>query len=214
MKWSVKTKAIGLFISFAVIVPSVVFALYHYYRDHIGPLPFYGVKYTIETGGGKHYTIPDLNYTNQLGQPMRLQQFDGNIKVINFFFTSCKTICPPMMANLRKVQEAFATDNTVTMLSVSVDPASDSVASLKAYADNLNIVPEKWQLATGNKAHLYQFARKGIFLSVTDGDGGEDDFIHSEKIVLVDRGNHIRGYYDGTDRTAIQQLISDIKRIQ
>lgn len=209
-----KNKAFGLFILFALVLPTVVFGLYHYYRDNLGALPYYGEKYSIETNRNTHYKIPNLHYTNQLGQNLQLAAFEGNIKVINFFFTTCKTICPPMMANLRKVQEAFATDNRVTMVSISVDPESDSVAKLKSYADNLNIVSEKWQLATGDKVALYQFARKGVFLTVTDGDGGEDDFIHSEKIVLVDRDDHIRGYYDGTDKTAIQQLISDIKRIK
>jgi len=119
-----------------------------------------------------------------------------------------------MMAGMRVVQQAFPDDGQVRMVSLTVDPNHDMPAKLKRYAENKNINLKQWQLGTGDKANLYRFARNGLFITADDGDGGANDFIHSDKIVLIDRENHIRGYYDGTDNDEITRLIKDIRRLK
>jgi protein SCO1/2 len=86
--------------------------------------------------------------------------------------------------------------------------------ALQKYAQRFSINTRQWQLLTGSKQAIYKLARNSFEIVATDGDGGPDDFIHSEKLVLVDRQRRIRGYYDGTDDTAIKNLIRDIKKLQ
>ena len=117
------------------------------------------------------------------------------------------------MPNLTKVQKAFDQNKDFKMLSFSVDPLRDSVARLKEYSQQIGVGDPQWHLLTGDKKLLYRFARNQLFLTATDGDGGPDDFIHSDKIALLDKQGHIRGYYDGTNRKDIEQLIKDIRKI-
>ena len=115
---------------------------------------------------------------------------------------------------MRLVQQAFPNDGQVRMVSLTVDPWHDTPAKLKRYAENKNMNLNQWQFGTGQKADLYRFARNGLFITADDGDGGTNDFIHSDKIVLLDRENHILGYYDGTDNDEITKLIKDISRLK
>jgi len=96
-------------------------------------------------------------------------------------------------------------------LSHSVTPVMDSVPILKEYAIKKGVIDSKWNITTGTKKHIYELARKSYFAVLDEGDGGLQDFIHTENFVLVDKKRQIRGYYDGTDLDDIQRLIADIK---
>ena len=86
----------------------------------------------------------------------------------------------------------------------------DSIPVLREYADRKGVNDAKWNVTTGDKKHIYDLARKSYFAVLDEGDGGVQDFIHTENFVLVDTKRQIRGYYDGTDLEEIDQLISDI----
>jgi protein SCO1/2 len=115
---------------------------------------------------------------------------------------------------MEKLQEVFLNDDDVMFLSHSVTPDIDSVSVLRAYADVKGVIDAKWNITTGSKKHIYQLARKSYFAVLEDGDGGLQDFVHTENFVLVDKKKQIRGFYDGTNLEDIERLILDIKILQ
>lgn len=112
------------------------------------------------------------------------------------------------------VQKEFLNDPEILLLSHSVTPVMDSVPILKTYADAKGVLSNKWHLVTGTKKEIYKLARKSYFAVLDEGDGGDQDFIHTEQFVLIDKKKRIRGYYDGTDLKDVQRLISDIRLLQ
>jgi protein SCO1/2 len=116
-----------------------------------------------------------------------------------------------MTYNLKRIQAYVGIDNLL-IASFTVDPGRDSVAQLSRCAQKFGVTGA-WHLLTGDKKELYQLARKSLLITATDGDGGPDDFIHSENLVLIDKQLRIRGYYDGTNEAAINRLIHDIKKV-
>lgn len=109
------------------------------------------------------------------------------------------------------LQESLADFPQVKLLSFSVTPEIDSVAQLKRYALKNKVDDSRWNLVTGNKKEIYQLARKSYLVVKDDGDGGPFDMIHTENFVLVDTQNRIRGFYDGTQRAAMDDILRDIK---
>lgn len=208
-----KNKSIFLFICLALVCPAVAFAIVHWYQNNVDDLPYFGKDYQIESKAGNAFRVGDFDFTDEMGKSCNSATLKGKVWVANYFFSNCKTICPIMMPNMLRVQEAFKGNNNLKMISFSVDPDRDSIAQLKIYGNVLGIDPTQWHLLTGNKVLLYRYARNQLFLTASDGDGGPDDFIHSDKIALIDRQGHIRGYYEGTDKTDVQNLIKDIKKL-
>jgi protein SCO1/2 len=124
------------------------------------------------------------------------------------------TICPVMTNNMGKLQEVFKNDDEIKFLSLSVTPEMDSIPILKEYAVKKGVIDAKWNITTGDKKHIYELARKSYFAVLDEGDGGLQDFIHTENFILVDKKRQIRGFYDGTDSEDIERLILDIKILQ
>jgi len=209
-----KNRVIFLFFLLIVAVPLLAFTVMNWYENNVEELPYYHKGTSTESADAVHFTVPQFTFVNQDSIPLTNSFIRGKVWIINYFFTSCPTICPKMMAGMRLVQQAFPNDAQVRMVSLTVDPWHDTPAKLKRYAKNKNMNLNQWQLGTGQKADLYRFARNGLFITADDGDGGTNDFIHSDKIVLIDRENHIRGYYDGTDNDEITKLIKDISRLK
>lgn len=158
---------------------------------------------------GQH-SIPNFSLVNQDKDDITDAALEGKITVVDFFFTSCPDICPIMSSELSRVASAFKREGSVKIMSFSVDPTHDTPEVLKSYAEDYEAEAEQWQFVTGDKKSIYTLARCGFILPVQDGDGGKGDFIHSEKLVLVDESKRIRGYYDGTDRADVDRLITEI----
>lgn len=209
----IKNKTIQLFAVLVFVLPAAAYALVNLYEKKFQQLPVYGpVK---EVNGEKVKTVVgDFTFTNQDGNVISNKLWDKKIVVANFFFSHCPVICPKMTNNLKKVQDEYMEDNSVLISSFSVDPERDSAAQLKVFAQRFNINSSKWQLFTGDKKEIYRFARNEMMIVATDGDGGPSDFIHSDKLVLIDKQKRIRGYYDGTSEGEVKQLIQDIKKIK
>lgn len=159
----------------------------------------------------KNHKVSDFSLINQNGDTITQNDFEGKIYVADFFFTRCQTICPIMTINMGELQEYFKDDDEIKFLSHSVTPIIDSVPVLRAYADKKGVIDGKWELTTGNKKHLYELARKSYFAVLDEGDGGDQDFIHTEQFILVDKKKQIRGFYDGTDAKEMQRIINDIE---
>ena len=158
----------------------------------------------------KNHKIANFSLLNQNGEEVTQNVFQDKIYVADFFFTRCGTICPIMTTNMAAVQKAFLNDTLVLLLSHSVTPIMDSVSVLKEYAVNKEVIDAKWHLVTGDKKEIYKLARKSYFAVLDEGDGGAQDFIHTEQFILVDKKKRIRGYYDGTDSKEIKRIIDDI----
>ncbi len=195
-------------------------------KDKIYLPGYYGVeRVDSATVDGKvmldtvYHKVSDLKLVNQLGQDVTLNgTLENRILVVGFFFTNCSAVCPKLAGNITMLQRAFrrnpkmenALDNTVHFLLISVDPANDTVNALRAYADRFGANHDHWWFLTGDKPSIYNYARNELKLSVGPGDGGADDLIHSQKLVLLDARRHIRGYYDGLDTVAIKHCADDI----
>lgn len=161
-----------------------------------------------------NHKVADFKLINQNGDTITEAAYKDKIYVADFFFTRCMTICPVMTTNMGKLQDAFLNDDDVMFLSHSVTPVMDSVSVLKAYADVKGVIDSKWNITTGDKKHIYKLARKSYFAVLDEGDGGLQDFVHTENFILVDKKKQIRGFYDGTDLEDIARLTDDIEILQ
>jgi len=157
----------------------------------------------------KYHKIADFELVNQNGDTITQDDYPG-IYVADFFFTTCQTICPIMTEHMVQIQEKLKDDPSVKLLSHTVIPATDTVAQLKRYALEKSVNDSKWNLVTGPKKEIYNLARKSYLAVKTQGDGGKYDMIHTENFMLIDSKKRIRGYYDGTDPEAIEDLLEDI----
>ncbi len=161
------------------------------------------------------HRIPRFRLINQLGDTITEETFADKIYVVDFFFTSCPGICPKMTSNMALIQEAFKKDNGVLLLSHSVTPEIDSVPILRNYGEDKGVQPNKWHLATGERKQIYDLGRYAYFVEEDLGiTKDENDFLHTENFILIDKSKHIRGIYNGLNKTAISQLIADIKTLQ
>jgi len=158
----------------------------------------------------KNHRIGDFSLLNQNEETVTQDTFKDKIYIADFFFTRCATICPIMTINMADVQKEFINDSEILLLSHSVTPIMDSVPVLKEYAKQMGVVDSKWHLVTGEKKEIYALARKSYFAVLDKGDGGAQDFIHTEQFVLVDKKKRIRGYYDGTNPDDMQRIIDDV----
>nr|WP_299389489.1 SCO family protein [Allomuricauda sp.] len=161
------------------------------------------------------HRIPAFSLINQLGDTITEKTFENKIYVTDFFFTSCPGICPKMTQNMTLVQQEFKTDEEILLLSHSVTPEHDSVPVLQHYAETKGMIPNKWHLVTGKRKDIYNLGRFAYFVEEDLGfEKDEDEFLHTENFVLVDKNRHIRGIYNGLNKTAVQQLIADIKTLK
>lgn len=162
----------------------------------------------------KDHRIADFELINQNGEIITQNNYKNKIYVADFFFTRCTNICIAMAYNMSELQEYYKNDDDIMFLSHSVTPVIDSVSVLKEYALNKGVVDAKWNVTTGSKKHIYELARKSYFAVIEDGDGGENDFIHTEQFVLVDKERRIRGYYDGTEKKDMEKLKKDMSLLK
>ena len=160
------------------------------------------------------HTVAAFELVNHNGKTITEEDYENKIYVTDFFFTRCPSICPIMSNNMEKLQQTFLEDKEVMFLSMSVTPIMDSIPILKKYAEKHGVIDGKWNIATGDKKHIYNLARKSYFAVVDQGDGGLQDFIHTPNFILVDKEKRIRGVYDGTKDDEIERITLDIALLQ
>lgn len=165
----------------------------------------------IRNGDTIFHRVPDFSLTSQTGQTVSQKELAGKIYVANFFFASCQDVCKKMSANLREVQETFAQEPSIKIVSYTVDPERDSVSVLNSYAKTYGANPKTWYFLTGPKEQIYQLAREGYKLPAMQAPSLVPDFIHSEKLLLIDEQKQVRGIYNGTNPDEIERLITEIK---
>ncbi len=211
--------------NFLILVIVLVFgckkAINKDFTSRVDALPYYNeASFTpkwlnAESSALKSFhKIPDFSLINQDGEEITQKTFENKIYVTDFFFTTCPGICPIMTKNMNLVQEVFINDNEVLLLSHSVTPSIDSVPQLKKYAIDKGI-KKNWHLVTGDKKEIYDLGRQFYFVEEDLGEPkGIDDFLHTENFILVDKNKHIRGIYNGLNKSSVKQLITDIKTLK
>lgn len=166
-------------------------------------------------GIGQGHTIQDFAFVNQYGESITHADIKNKVYVVDYFFTTCGSICPIMTGQMKRVQAAYLNENDFLILSHTVWPEVDTVEQLLRYAKEKAVIRNKWHLLTGDKEKLYELARKSYFVlkptEAEDVGDGNSDFIHTNNFVLIDKKRRIRGYYDGTDSLEVSNLIRDIQ---
>ncbi len=157
--------------------------------------------------------VSPFSFTNQDGKTVTEKDVAGKIFVAEYFFTTCKSICPIMNANMKIVYERFKNEKDFLILSHTSDPATDSAARLKKYADSLNVDTEKWIFLTGTKDSLYRQARYSYKIDDPNNNplNNEVDFLHSQFFSLVDKKGDVRKIYEGNEKKDVERMIKEIE---
>lgn len=162
--------------------------------------------------GPEGHTIPPFALLNSDSIEFSHRSCENQVRIVDFFFTRCPTICPIMSSQMARLQSGIKQRGMVgeiRLLSHSVDPEHDRPHQLKAYGERLGQDPQIWQFLTGAKDDIFDLARHGYFMTAIESDTAVGGIFHSDIFALVDRSGHIRGYYDGTDTEAVDQLLND-----
>jgi len=163
--------------------------------------------------------VQNFSFTDQNAQPVTEKNVDGKVYVTNYFFTTCKGICPKMNFNLKGVYDQFKDNKNFAIISHSSMPETDSVPLLKAYEEKMlpddHNNPAKWYFVTGSKDSLYKMARQSYLLDndKNNSENIQEAFIHTQFIALVDKKSRVRGIYDALKPAEITQLEKDISKL-
>jgi protein SCO1/2 len=199
-------KKTGIFLLAFFIVLAAVFMGYYYKSTREQPV-------SLPVMGNPGHKVGSFSFVNQDGKTITDKDVAGKIRVAEYFFCTCKTICPKLNENLNKVYEAYKGNDDVMFLSHTVDPEHDSIPALKEYSRRFDADSKQWEFLTGSKQELYNMARYEYLISAQDDTSGvpiSQDFIHDNHYALVDRDGRIRGFYDGLKQEDVDKLIADI----
>ncbi len=194
-------KLIGYLVFFVVLISAFFYFLFAGTDNWKAKLP------TVS------YVRP-FSFTNQDGQSVTEENLKGKVTVVEYFFTTCKGICPRMNGALKKVYTEYKDEPDFLILAHTVQPETDSVARLRFYADSMHIDTKKWILVTGRKDSLYNAARVSYLLDDPANNVAklDDQFIHTQFIALVDKAGNVRGgVYDALKKDEMEKLSEDIK---
>lgn len=159
--------------------------------------------------------VQPFSFYNQDGKTVSNKDVSGKVNVVNFFFTTCTSVCPRMNNNLKPVYEQFKNEPDFVILSYTCDPSRDSAARLKRYADSMKVDTNKWVFLTGQKDSLYAMARHSYAIDdpKTEAQNLETDFLHTQLIALVNKRGEVVKIYDGLKPSELKQMPEEIKKL-
>jgi protein SCO1/2 len=175
-------------------------------------LPILG-NYEIRGNDTVHATIPLFKFTDQNHQIVTNRTFRKKIYLADFMFLNCSTICPKMATEMKKVYNVFKKNSNVLFISHTIDPINDSIPRLYQHANVLKVNHNKWRFVTGMQGQLQHIAEEGYFSIAYPDSSAIGGFTHSGAFILVDKYQHVRGVYDGTNPTETNKVIADIKNL-
>jgi len=158
-----------------------------------------------------YQTIPNFSFIDQDSVIINNDSLKNSIYIADFFFTSCPSICPIMSKHMLSIYEKYKGNQEVKFLSHSIDPNHDSIPVLKKYATKLGVSGNQWHFLWGNKDVVYQLAKEGYMSFAAQDSTVPGGITHSGYFLLIDKQRRIRGAYDGTDKTQVDQLTKDIE---
>lgn len=206
---------LGVLAILLVLIPAVFFSLLMVFgKNHYNITVYFPLDSVYENGKYKvtsYHIIPDYTLIDQDGKIFKGKNLKGSIYVADFFFTSCPSTCPKMTNQLKRIQEAYASSPDIKIVSYTVDPGHDNVEVLKNFATKNDAIPSKWFFVTGVKDSIYNLAQTGYYISAGEEKTSSEAFLHSTKLILVDKEGRIRGYYDGIAQSEVYRLITEIK---
>lgn len=201
-----------LVVASILLLPSLAYLIISKGKNDYERLEIFGPREPgKEPGDTTYHSVPPFTFTDHYGQAFGSKDLEGKLFVVEFFFATCKTICPKMTMQMKRVQQAYKDDPEINLVSFTVNPAADTVPVLSTYAQKHGAMKGKWSFLTGDKKEIYDLARYGFFATTLEGDGGPHDFIHTDQLILVDKDMRIRGFYSGTDYEEVNKLIDEIK---
>lgn len=175
----------------------------------------------VESGLVKIGTAPKFSLTNQNNKTITNADYKGKVYVLEFFFSTCPTICPKMNASLKEVQQQFNGMKDFGIASITINPEKDTPEVLKTHMEELGITSENWHFLTGDKDYIYKVANKGFNMYAAENSKVNGGFEHSGLFALIDKDGTIRCrkddfgnpilYYDGLEKSGVKAVIEDIK---
>jgi protein SCO1/2 len=217
-------KKAGLFTKITILVLVLVVPGFLYYllvaegKNRYHSLPIFGPKQVAKTthkvkGNDVpdtiYHSLSDFKLTDQDGKAVSLKTYDSKIFIVSFFYTHCPNVCNQVNTNVEQLVSNYQKNKMVNFVSITVDPERDSVKALKNYAGSFKAVSPKWLFLTGDTSTIYNLARNGFLVNALQT--GKDDFIYSDKLVLIDEEKRIRGYYTGASTNDVNRLNDEIK---
>lgn len=203
----------------AILLPLTGYFLVKYYSKDAVQMPgkyFEPDSVIVKTNNGKTTTdtiwhkVKNIQFTNQLGKHVSLDDLRGKVLVIDFFFSRCPTICPGLARSMKRLQDSFVkNDSIVQFISISVDPGNDSVPQLRKFADRFNANHDTWWFVTGDKKEIYDFALHELKAGLADTEV-DTAFIHTENFFLLDSNRIVRGWFNGFDSAKQEKLVRGI----
>jgi protein SCO1/2 len=176
-------------------------------------LPIFGER-DVQGSDTVYHKIGPFKFVNQDSAIVTNETFRNKIYVADFFFTTCRTICPIMKTQMLRVHDALLNDPDVLIISHTIDPKYDTVGLLHDYANRLGVKSSKWHFVTGDKDSIYNIAQKSYFATAMEDKTEPDGFIHSGAFLLIDKDQRIRGKYDGTKEEDVNRLLGDIEKLK
>ncbi len=158
-----------------------------------------------------YHTVPEFYLMAQDSAAFTNADVAGKIHVVNFFFTSCPSICPAMIGQMKRLQENTKDIKELIFLSHTVDPKRDSIPKLNAYIKERSLDTHNWFFLYGEKEEVYELGSNGYLVNAMEDEKADGGFLHSEHFVLVDREGRVRGLYDGTKNEQVDKLEQDIR---
>lgn len=181
-------------------------------------LPILGHREAIEkTVDGKtiidtiYQKIPGFSLLDQDSTVIDNARMSSKIYIADFFFISCPSICPVMKKQMLRIYEAYKDEPQLEFVSHTIDPKHDTIPALKKFQEKLNVDGNKWHFVYGDRQTVYDLARNGYMNIAEEDANAPGGIMHSGYFILVDKAGHIRGAYNGTDETEVDNLIDDIK---
>lgn len=188
-------------------------------QNRYKPLPIYGPKslagtFHIKRGDSipdtVYHTVPDFKAINQNAKVFNFDTSPKKLSIVNFFYSNCKTGCPEVFKNIQWLFNEYQDNKIIRFISITVDPDHDTVPVLVDYAKEYSLAADKWMFLTADTNLIYPLARDQFFANAFKAEG-EQGFIHSNKLILLDANNRIRGYYEGTSIQEVKKLNDEIK---
>ena len=168
----------------------------------------------IENNGVKR-KVPPFSFTNQDGETITNQNYLGKVYVVEFFFTTCPTICPKMNANLIQIQNAFKGFENFGVASFTINPDYDTPEILKNYAEHYGVINPNWHLLTGAQEAIYKLANEGFYIYTAENENVEGGFEHSGNFALIDKNGFIRSRKDDFGNPIIyyRGIVSETEKV-